>query len=459
MTRPSLPSAPYSLRRRLLFWLFATITLGAIAQTGVSYRVALEEVDLLSDYHMEHMALALKSGLPPPVMPSELDSEDPEDGFDLTIQAWNNDGEQVLGGPAADRVPTHEALGFSTLKSEGRTYRIFAVQHLHGIIQVTNDMSSRNELARKLAWRTSTPVLLMAPLLLLGVWWLVSLSLHPIEQARAQVADRQPNDLSPLSSLRLPSELLPFVHEINSLFERIRSHLVNQQNFIADAAHELRSPLTALRLQVQGQQRAQTEEDRQLANRRLLAGIDRSTHLIEQMLVLARQEVPESSHIQPLVDLPQLIRLVIADVLPLAQSRHIDLGTDSLLPAVVQGHAESLRVLLRNLLDNAVKYTPEQGVVNISSHLRADKRLLLRVEDSGAGIAADDLPRVFDRFYRGQQQDTMGSGLGLSIVRAIADRHGIQIQLQNSQRLRGLQVDLLFPHAAGDAQSPDNHAP
>ncbi len=444
----------------MLSWLFGSITLGVVAQAVVAYNVALDEVDLLSDYHMEHMALALKNGLPPPVTPAELDDEDPSDGFDTTIEAWNNNGEQVLGGSAADRVPAHEVLGFSTLKSEGKTYRIFAVQYLHGVIQVTNDMSSRNELARKLAWRTSMPVLLMAPLLLLGVWWLVSLSLRPIEQARAQVADRQSNNLSPLPTTNLPSELLPFVNEINHLFERIRNHLASQHNFIADAAHELRSPLTALRLQVQGLQRAHTEGERQLANHRLLEGIERSTHLVEQMLILARQEESNASNLYQPLDLPQLARLAMADVFPIAQARHIDLGSDSMVTSQVHGQADALRVLLRNLLDNAVKYTPEHGVVDISIFRNTNNQVVLRIEDSGAGIADEDMPRVFDRFFRGQEQDAaIGSGLGLSIVRAIADRHNLAIDMRRSVRLGGLQIELLFPHEQVTSQSRDNDAP
>ncbi len=458
--RADLSSSLYSLRRRLLSWLFASITLGVIAQAVVAYNVALDEVDLLSDYHMEHMALALKNGLPPPVTPAALEDEDASDGFDTIIEAWNNDGEQVLGGSAADRIPAHEVLGFSTLKSDGKTYRIFAVQYQHGVIQVTNDMSSRNELARKLAWRTSMPILLMAPLLLLGVWWLVSLSLRPIEHARKQVADRQSNDLSPLPTSNLPSELLPFVEEINHLFVRIRHHLSSQRNFIADAAHELRSPLTALRLQVQGFQRAHSDEERELANHRLLEGIERSTHLVEQMLILARQEEGNASTAHQALDLPQLARLAMADVFPIAQARHIDFGSDSMVACEVLGQADGLRVLLRNLLDNAVKYTPAQGVVDISIFRNADNHIVLRIEDSGAGIADEDMPRVFDRFFRGQQQDAViGSGLGLSIVRAIADRHDLTIGMRKSARLGGLQIELIFPRQQATPQSRDNGAP
>lgn len=434
----------YSLRRRLLFWLFAAITLGVLIQAGVSYRVALDEVDLLSDYHMEHMALAIKGGLPPPVMPDELETETEDDGFDLSIQAWNQDGERVLGtASAASRVPRHPVLGFSTLDVDGRAVRVFVIRHEHGVIQVTNDISSRNTLARKLAWRTSTPVVLMAPVLLLGVWWLVSVSLRPIEEARAQVADRAPNDLSPLPRSGLPSELLPFIDEINSLFERIRHHLSSQQQFIADAAHELRSPLTALRLQVQGQQRAQSDDDRDMANRRLLAGIDRSTRLIEQLLALARQESPEGAPTVS-VALSQLMRLAISDVFPMAQDRHIDIGADHISEVHVQGQPEALRMLLRNLLDNAVKYTPEHGTVSVSVVSGSTKGVSVKVEDSGAGIHPNDRPRVFDRFYRGASSGALGSGLGLSIVKAIADRHGIKVEIGTSSRLGGAQITLHF---------------
>lgn len=437
-------TAAYSLRRRLLVWLFAAISLGVLIQAAVSYRVALDEVGLISDYHMEQMALAIKSGLPPPAMPESLDTDDVSDGFDLTIQAWNHKGERVLGSSkSAQSMPTNVTLGFSNLTKDGRHFRVFFIKHQHGLIQVTHDIHARNLLAQRVAWRTSLPILLMAPLLLLGVWYLVSKSLKPVERSRAQVANRSFSDLSELPTQGLPQELLPFVIEINQLFDRIAQHLSSQRNFIADAAHELRSPLAALRLQIQSLQRTNNESDRQLASQRLLAGIDRSTRLVEQLLSLARQEAPDAA-VQVPVDLEQIVKLAIADLLPLAQERGIDLGCEQISAMSGYGHPLAVRMLLQNLLENAIKYTPSPGMVNVSL-LTEGSNAVLQIEDSGPGIPVHEHTRIFDRFYRLHTSDATGSGLGLAIVKAITDRQNIGIELGQSNALGGLMVRLIFP--------------
>lgn len=450
----------YSLKRRLLLWLSGAVTIGVLIQAVVSYRVALDEVDLLSDYHMEHMALAIKSGLPPPAMPDELDTDAPDDGFDLVIQAWSVDGERVLGAASTEeRLPQHLVEGFSTIQRNGHSYRVFVIKHDKGIIQVTNELSARNALARRLAWRTSTPVALMAPVLLLLVWAVVSWSLRPVEDARAQVAHRSHDDLSPLPEDGLAQELLPFVREINTLFDRIRKHLSSQQQFIADAAHELRSPLAALRLQVQSLQRADNSADIDMASRRLLEGIDRSTRLVEQLLVLARQEASAEAQAMEGADLSQVARLAVSDVLHHAMERQTDLGVQQLASLKVQAPPDALRIALRNLLDNAIKYSPPGSVVDLSVQPLPSGQASVVVEDGGPGIPDDELPRVFDRFFRGQHPETMGSGLGLSIVRTITDKVGATISMGRSQRLGGLRVEIVFPVAATGSQSADNLPP
>jgi two-component system OmpR family sensor kinase len=227
----------------------------------------------------------------------------------------------------------------------------------------------------------------------------------------------------------------------------VREAFDAQRCFVADAAHELRSPLAALRLQVQGLQRARDEATRELALERLLAGIDRATRLVEQLLLLARQQASASSGepAQP-VPLVDLARAALVDAAALAQQRGIDLGLAQADAVAMLGHPDALRILLRNLLDNAIRYTPEGGRIDVSVQREGDA-LLLSVDDSGPGIAEADRARVLDRFYRVQGSPAGGSGLGLAIVQAIAQMHGASLTLSTAPGLGGLRVQLRFPHA------------
>jgi two-component system, OmpR family, sensor kinase len=289
------------------------------------------------------------------------------------------------------------------------------------------------------------PVALLAPLLMLAVWWLISRSLAPVERMRRQVAGRTADDLSPLPEAGLPEEVGPLVHELNLLFGRVGEAFAAQRNFVADAAHELRSPLTALRLQAQALRRVQEGTSREQAVARLNEGIERTIQLVNQLLALAREESAgaAAADARP-IDLQELARQVVADVLPQAQARRIDVGLATTEAAWVHGQAEPLHILLRNLLDNAIKYSPEGGQVDISLE-QADGSAVLRVEDSGPGVPEADRERVFDRFYRASGAAAAGSGLGLAIVKTIAERHGARVELGRSQRLGGLKAEVRFP--------------
>jgi two-component system OmpR family sensor kinase len=261
---------------------------------------------------------------------------------------------------------------------------------------------------------------------------------------RRQVATRQADDLSPLNEADLPEEVRPLVHELNLLFVRLRQAFEAQKHFVADAAHELRSPLAALKLQVQGLQRAADDATRELAVARLAAGIDRATRLVEQMLALARHEASAAAGAQPeAVSLPEVARLAISDTVAAAQSRDIDIGIARADPATVQGQPEALRMLLRNLIDNAVKYTPAGGRVDVGVAAGAGG-IELSVDDSGPGLPDSERERVLDRFYRAGDGHVPGSGLGLSIVKSIADLHGAAVTLERSP-LGGLRVLVRFP--------------
>ena len=406
----------------------------------------LNEADEIFDYHMQQMALSLRSGLPPSSAVGGIGGV--EQNFEFVVQVWTADGVRIFESAEQAALPQIAVLGFADVRARGTTYRVFSMQTRSLVIQVAQDMAVRRQMARALAVRTVMPVALMAPILMLVVWWVVSRSLAPVARVRRQVAARQADDLSPVGEEGLPDEVRPLVQELNLLFERVRHAFDAQKHFVADAAHELRSPLAALKLQVQGLQRANDEATRTLATGRLAAGIDRATKLVEQMLALARHEasVAAGAAAEP-VDLPDLARLAVSDVVAAAQARRIDIGLDQADAAVVQGHPEALRMLLRNLLDNAVKYTPEGGRVDLRI-ATDDGGVELQVDDSGPGLPVEERERVLDRFYRaGQAQSaqTPGSGLGLAIVKSIADLHGATVVLGASERLGGLRVIVRFP--------------
>lgn len=439
----SLPLS-HSLRARLLWLLLIAIIFTAGAQAIIAYRTALAEADVLFDYQMQQMATSLRPGIPVGTEIVQHIPVDDEENFDFVIQVWTADGLRVFQSAARAELPQRAVLGFSTVQARGTTYRIFSLESGTQVIQVAQDTAARREMAGNLALRTVSPMVVMVPLLMLVVWWVVSASLAPVSRVRQQVASRQADDLSELNERNLPDEILPLVHELNLLFQRLSQAFDAQKNFVADAAHELRSPLAALKLQVHGLRRAADDATREIAINRLNAGIDRATRLVEQLLVLARQQANSAVGAKPVsIDLTALARLALADAAGPAALREIDLGLAQTDQCVVTGHEEALRILLRNLLDNAIKYTPVGGTVNLA--IRNDEgKTLLTVEDSGPGIAPEDRQRVLDRFYRVAGTEGGGSGLGLAIVKTIADLHNATLTIDGSESLGGLRATVIF---------------
>ena len=438
----------HSLKRRLLWFVLVAILLAAVLQAVTTYRGALRQADALFDDHLQQMARSLRGGIPLglPQAGAEEDS-----GYDLFVQIWGQDGTQIFRS-SHSALPPRAVLGFSDVEAHGNRYRVYTLQTPLQTVQIAQDLSARTARARSLALRAVLPFAWLTPLLMLAVWWIIKRSLAPIERTRQVVASRAADDFSPLQDAGLPDEVRPLVDELNLLFGRVRHAFEAQKNFVADAAHELRSPLTALKLQAQTLRRVDGDPAaREAAVTRLNLGLDRAIRGVEQLLLLAREEAgPATTSGQP-VDLQQVVQLAVADTLPQARLGQIDLGLaeDASAQAVppVSGQMAALRILLRNLLENAVKYTPPGGQVDVSLAL-ADGSPVLTVEDSGPGIAPDLRPRVFDRFFRASDtaQQT-GSGLGLAIVKAIADRHGAVLTLGESPRLGGLKVEVRFASA------------
>ncbi|OZI23473.1 two-component sensor histidine kinase [Bordetella genomosp. 9] len=435
-----------SLRGRLIFFLFASILLAALVQGIVAYRNILQQTDEIFDAQLQRTAASLTAGdgllSATPLAPAGPASDD-----NLIIQIWTADGARLFKSASGKLLPDPVVLGYSTVKAGASTYRVYAMATPFQVTQVAQDMDVRQKTARALALRSVGPIAAAAPLLMIVVWWVVGASLRPVRRTRDDLAKRQPEALSPVAETGLPDEIRPLVHELNLLLERTRQAFATQKRFVGDAAHELRSPLAALRLQLQALQRPGDEAARRIAVERLAAGIDRASRLIEQLLSMARHDAAATQTAAGPVELVQLMRQSISDILPEANAKSMDIGMDGVPQAWVRGDPDALALLARNLLDNAIKYTPAEGRIDVGIDVH-EEAVTLTVDDSGPGIPPAERERVFDRFYRAQNHDAVGSGLGLSIVDAVARRHEAAVFLEDAPRLGGLRVRVRFPAGA-----------
>ena len=394
---------------------------------------------------MQRIALSLSGSLGAGALSDDAPAADTPAAREMIIQIWRADGVMLYRSPQGRLLPPQTVIGFSDTVAGGEPYRIYALRTATQVVQVAQQTEARGRMAGQLALRAVLPVALLAPVLMLIVWWVVGRAIGPIERVRRQVAARRPDDLAPLPTAGLPAEVRPLVGEMNGLLTRLSDAWDALTHFTADAAHELRSPLAALRLQAQSLQRAPDDATRAIASERLLAGIDRATRLVEQLLALARQEAAGEGAELVSLDLTALARNALADAEPEAARHAIALTLDAPTAHVVlRADEAALAVLLRNLLGNALRHTPPGGQVRVGVREEASV-INLTVEDSGPGIAPDERARVQDRFYRVPGTPGHGSGLGLAIVRAIAERHGAALTLDASPTLGGLRVMLRWP--------------
>ena len=430
-----------SIRRVLLISLLGSITLGLLLSAAVIYRSARTEIDELFDYQLRQLALSLRdqafNGI---LVPPERGEED----FDFVIQVWNGEGVQMYYSHPHRVLPGLASGGYATLDTPEGAWRVFGLRWNREIIQVAQPMRVRNTMAFNAVSHVLYPLFLLLPGLSLLIWILVSRGLAPLRRLAREVATRTPEALDALPEYSAPEEVRPLVHSLNDLLGRLAEALAVQKAFIADAAHELRTPIAALQLQAQIVERAATESERSAALADLQAGIRRAGYAVQQLLTLARQDPAQAARPWVAVPLAALARQVITEQLGLAHAKALDLGLAEADESVsVAGDAEALRVLLANLVGNAVRYTPPGGRVDIAIS-RERGRAALAVSDSGPGIPEPDRQRVFDRFYRGEYSGEPGTGLGLAIVKAIAERHGATVRLGEAE-IGGLDARVEFP--------------
>lgn len=431
-----------SIRRRLLLWLLAGFSLVLAASGYATYRQARAETNALFDYQLQQTALALRNqNLLALAMGAESDG-----GGDLLVQIWDRSRGLLYVSQRQRELPFATQAGFSDLAWRNEPWRLFALHTGDRIVQVAQPSGVRSRMSADIALHNLAPFLLLLPGTGLVVWFGVGAGLRPLHRITADLQRRRAGALEPVPAERLPAEITPLVHALNELLARLARTLDTQRQFIADAAHELRTPLTAVRLQAELARHATGTEDRAATLHDLGIGLERATHLVEQLLAMARLDAnPTAGRIEA-VDLLALAKTVVAEQAAIADARGLDLG---LLPSesvTVSGDPVELRALLDNLVDNALRYTPGDGRVDVGVR-RTETEALLAVSDTGPGIPPAERERVFDRFYRGANTATPGSGLGLAIVKRIADRHRARICLSETGEGPGLRITVHFPLA------------
>jgi signal transduction histidine kinase len=435
-----------SIRSRLLIALIVLVALISLLAAGVTYRRVLNETSALFDYQLRQMALSLRGQVS---LAPRVEVPPDQGDADFVVQIWDPFGARVyLSRPGLPMI-NQAILGYADLSLRGEPWRAYGLQTADGVIQISQPFRVRRELARAAALRVAIPLVLLLPVLVLCVAWIVRNGLRPLRFVATEVQQRDARSLAPLSMAHLPLEIEPLVGELNRLLSRLEAAFAAQRDFVADAAHELRSPLTSLRLQLQLLERASDERARLEAREMLGSGVERAIHLVEQLLTLARSDPQAPGPALKTQNLEPIAVEALSECHALALARNIELSlrADAKLP--VCGDREALRILVRNLVDNAVRYTPPGGAVRVSTEEK-DGGVVLEVLDSGPGIAAADRERAFDRFYRQSSHET-GTGLGLAIVKAIAERHGATISLQSSvpdAPLSGLRARVVFPRVS-----------
>ena len=440
-----------SLQYKLSAWLCVTIIAMAIVGGTFSFATAFEEANELQDDQLKQVAALIHGQVVPLVMQktgkvafanaSVLDT-DPE--FRIVVQIIKPTGIDVLvANQRPLLLPVDVLDGIQTVTIRGEAWRIFVkTLNPQQRVAVAQLIQVRDEVAQESAMATIIPFMVLIPVLLILVSYLIREMFKPVATIAIDLDKRSEQDLHAIDETNLPSEVLPFVVAINRMLTRVGESVEQQRRFVADAAHEMRTPLTALSLQLE---RLEAVEMSEPAKQRLSAlknGLERTRLLLNQLLAFARaQQVNNEGKTE--ISLQHVIRRVLEDLMPLADAKHIDIGVVSEFDATVSVQAFDLAALIKNLVDNAIRYTPDGGKVDLLLARNLEK-ITLKIVDTGPGISEAERERVFDPFYRVLGNEQTGSGLGLSIVKTIATRIGAKIELSSVNENSGLCVTVIF---------------
>jgi len=461
-----LPSPPRSTRAVLLVGSIAVLlaVLGAAAWIG--YDGSEDEADELFDARLATSARVLAAlvatqpagdaaaplvvSFPAPLEAAPHDEAGPLGHHyetKIAFQVLDPGGRLLMrsaSAPEAAYAPL--AAGFSTQRHAGRDWRVFSLRSGERWVQAAERDDVRGELSGKLALAAVAPLIVGIPLLLVLLGLLVRYGLAPLAELARRIEGRRPDSLAPIQLARTTAEIAPVVQALNGLLGRVQSALERERRFTADAAHELRTPLAALKIHAQNAARAASDAERRASLERMLGGLERSTRLVEQMLSLSRAAAARAPAAEP-VSLRQVLEDAVEDALPEIRERGIKLNVLTDPPVAdftLPGDRDKLTCLARNLLDNAARYSPRGSSIRVELVSR-DGVTTLAVCDQGAGIPRELRERVFESYFRIPGAAGSGSGLGLAIVREIALQHGGSVEIADGDGGRGTRVSVTLP--------------
>jgi two-component system, OmpR family, sensor kinase len=433
-----------SLRNQLVLALCVLASIVAVVQGVSSYQLSKAGMSALLDLRLEQVAGRMRGGFADslPAIPARGSQSE----RDIVITIWKD--EQATPYRSTEPslpLPREAPAGFVTTDVGGEEWRIYTLRQPPVVIQVAQRSAVRHELTTQSAVNTLWPMVVLVPLVWIAVLLVVRRSLRKMNRLGAQVQAMDVSHFQSLSTEGVPIEIRPFIDSINLMIERLAQSIDSERKFISDAAHELRTPLTALQLQADNLQ-PHIAPGNQERFRELRSGITRSGGLIAQLLRLARADAALQAEMLTRVEVGAVVVDAVAEVLPIAMKRGIDIGAGEMASAFVRAVEADVGIAVRNLVSNAIRYTPDGGQVDVSVQLREDM-VWIDVTDTGPGMAEELLPRVFDRFFRANTQ-IEGSGLGLSIVKAIAAKYGGSASLRNrDDGQSGIIASIGFPSA------------
>ena len=429
-----------TIRQQLLLGLMSGMVITIIVVCICSYLKVRHETNELFDYQLKQIVRSFPANMS--LQQSETTDKHP--GKKIVVQVWNKDRVMVFTSNPAKNLPCYEKTGFFEVMAGGNAWRIYSEESNQQVVQVGQLILDREKIELSLALRSLIPFLILIPVLASLIWFVVGRSLQPLTKLANALGERSADSLQALETQAYTPEMMPIVNAINALFLRVDSSIQLQKMFVADAEHELRTPLAALKLQLQLVERMTDEEELKSGIKKLHERLNRATHLVQQLLILARQSDADEQKIDRKISLPKLARQVVGDFSLLAENKNIDLGVDvSEEDIFIQGNIDSLRVMLGNVVDNAIRYTANNGRVDVS--VKNDgNRFSIIVSDNGMGIPVTDRERIFDRFYRVEGSGESGSGLGLAIVKNVAELHGATILLSDAPGGAGLVFTISF---------------
>ncbi|MBY0577777.1 MAG: sensor histidine kinase N-terminal domain-containing protein [Burkholderiales bacterium] len=436
-----------SLRRRLLKLLLSSISLLMLLVSLLAYLNSHHEVDELFDAQLAESARVLLDEASTEVSETSgvtSDSDHPAHEYErkIAFQIRDSKGNLLLRSATTPlRVLSERPEGFSDSLIDGKKWRVFSHwNRKHTLqIQVGQLHRIRGELSGRIALSLLVPFLFVIPMLAPLIWFSIERGLKPVNWISDEVRQRAVENLKPIVVADVPDEIRPLTDSINTLLSRLEYSFENERRFTADAAHELRTPLAALKTQAQVALRANESEQKRKALEQVICGVDRATHLVQQLLTLARLDPQFAQVGNAKCDLHPVVVRVLADLAPEALAKKIELAFEEDRGALVAGDAEMIGILASNLVRNAIRYTPEGGSVEVRIREDVDA-VWLHVIDNGPGIDPEERANVFERFYRTLGNRASGSGLGLSIVKRIADLHHAEVTLDSGEDGKGLWV-------------------